>query len=60
MLVSVAVEIFVRVVDCHSAFDFVVVLAFIAQLSIWVLGDSFVGAVFVSEIHGGCPIVAVF
>lgn len=53
LLVAVAVEVLLGVVDCHSAVDA------IGQCGVLHDGHALVGSVGVFEVHGSSPVVAV-
>jgi hypothetical protein len=57
VLITVAIKILLRIVDCHSAFDVGGVGTLMTQLGIRVLGNTFVRAVRMFEVQGRCPIV---
>jgi len=57
MLVTVRIEVLLRIIYCHSAIDILRISALGTQLSIWVLWHPFVGTVLMSEVHHRRPIV---
>jgi len=57
ILITIGIEILLRIIHSHATLDIRRILTFISKLSIRILRHTLIRAIFMSKVHGGRPVV---